>query len=245
MAACIDDSDDESNLHDNSESADSNAQYLLFRLNIRRFKELNRCQLFPAKFGPIFTVDFTEQANKFIVHFSEFLEYFGLFTDYIPTCSSALRLSVFHSLSTCPLLEKLTIHVNSSPPQDITSLAYGLDLCKHKTLQKLDIFNIQFNGIKALGESSSVRELSCNVEFTSDDTVEEFCDMLQQNITLEEIELEVCRWDDIMHNYWLQTIGRGILDEVMPAVSSRFLQRRYSVQSDAKEICDCNEVYGY
>ncbi len=59
----IDDSDDES---DYSESVKhSDRQVLVFGLNIKRFKELKRCQLFPSNFGPIDMGDFTEQAKKF------------------------------------------------------------------------------------------------------------------------------------------------------------------------------------
>ncbi len=149
----------------------SHSQYLLFGLNIKRFKELKRRQLFPLNFGPIFTDDFTEQANKFTDHFADFLKYFGLFTG--PTLG--LKHLVSHSLPKCSLLEKLTIDLSSRPHQLLTS---------GQILQNLDII------FKALGENSSVRKLYCklSVEFT---LIDEFCALLQQNSSLEEIDIEV------------------------------------------------------
>lgn len=111
-------------------------------------------------------------------------------SDYNPLRSSSLRLSIFNSLSKCPLLEKLAIDVDSdisNPPRDVTTISVRRR--KDKTLQKL---NVQSNNvIKALKENSSVRQLYCNVEFTSYDIVDNFCALLQQNSVLEEIYLQV------------------------------------------------------
>ncbi len=142
--------------HDRWISAESDSPiYLLFGLNIKRFKELKRRQLFPLNFGPIFTDDFTEQANIFTDHFADFLKYFGLFTRDNPLPTPGLEHLVSRSLPKCSLLEKLSINF-SSPMQK---------------------FYIIF---KALGENSSVRELSCklNVEFTSNEIIDEFCTLL-------------------------------------------------------------------
>ncbi len=126
QVGCVDDSNAESDLYDDSESATNTR--LTFGLNIKRFKELSRCQLFPLNFGPISTGDFTEHVKKYIDHFSVFLIYFGLFTDDNPLCSSSLKHSVFHSLSNCPILKKLTIDV----VDPITTFAPN----KGKTFQK-------------------------------------------------------------------------------------------------------------
>ncbi len=159
-------------------SSESDSLYLLFGLNIKRFKELKRHQLFPLNFGPIFTDDFTEQTNKFIDHFADFLKYFGLFTRDIPLPTLGLKHLVSHSLPKCSLLEKLTIDLSSTPHQRLAS---------GQILQNLDIV------FKSLRENSSVRKLYCklSVEFTSNQIIDEFCALLQQNSSLQEIDIEV------------------------------------------------------
>ncbi len=220
---CADDSDHISDLYDDSESSKS-ITHLIFGLNIKRFKELNSCQLFPSNFGPIRTGNFTEQVKNYIDHFAPFLKYFGLFTDdYNPLRSSSLKLSVFRSLSKCPLLKKLDIDVESDisdPPRDVRTVS--VHRCKDKTLQKL---NVQSNNIiEALKENSSVRQLYCNVAFTSDDIVDDFCALLQQNSVLDEIYLQVDNDNDD-----LQTTGISLLqylqDNLKPVVSFTFLKQ--------------------
>ncbi|XP_064401302.1 uncharacterized protein LOC135347305 isoform X2 [Halichondria panicea] len=175
-------------------------QYLLFGLNIKRFKELKRCQLFPSNFGPICTGDFIEQANKFTDHFADFLKYFALFTGYSRLPTFIIKRLVCHSLSKCPLLEKLTIDFISPDP----IAASGQDL----TLQNLDsIFT-------ALKENSSVRELSCKIKvgFTSNEIIDHFCTKLQQNTSLEEIDLEVLnRLSDPKLEQIMETVCRPTL----------------------------------
>ncbi len=108
--------------------------------------------------------------------------------------------------------------MDPNPYQDSTIL---FSLSKCKTLQKLDVQSN--NIIKALKENSSVRELSCNVEFTSDDAVDDFCTLLQQNGVLEEIYLQVC--DGVLD---AQTTGidRNYLQvESMPVASFNFLKQ--------------------
>ncbi len=79
----FDDSDDDNNDYSDDESeclisAYIDSEYLQFGLNIKRFKELKRCQLFPSNFGPIFTEEFTvdfdiiEQVHKCVDHFADF-----------------------------------------------------------------------------------------------------------------------------------------------------------------------------
>ncbi len=158
------------------DSSDDDEHYLLFGLNMTRFKELKSRQLFPSKFGPICTGDFIEQANKFTYHFADFLEFFGLFTGYSRPPTFILKRLVSHSLSKCPFLQKLTIDF-------ISSAASGQDL----TRKNLDsIFT-------ALRKNSSVRELSCKikVDCTSNQIIDYFCAQLRQTISLKEIDLEV------------------------------------------------------
>ena len=201
------------------ESADCNTR-LNFGLNIKRFKELNLPQLFPSNLGSIFAGDFTEQVIKCIDHFAIFLSYFGLFTDDPldgVLCRSSLTLSIYHSsLSKCLLLEKLAVDVGSDLSQNITASA----VCKHKTLQEV---NVQSNNIiKALEENSSVKQLYCNVEFTSDDMIENFCALLRQNSVLEEICIQVC--DGIK----LETADINLYggqDCLLPIHSSTFLKQ--------------------
>ena len=203
------------------ESADCNVR-LNFGLNIKRFKELNLPQLFPLNLGSIFTGDFTEQVIKCIDHFAVFLIYFGLFTDNPldnVLCRSSLTLSIYHSsLSKCLLLEKLAVDVGpelSNHDQNIT-----VSVCKHKTPQEVDVQ--YFTIIKALEENSSVKELYCNVEFTSDDIVDEFCALLRQNSVLEEIRIHVC--DGIK----LETADINLYggqDCLTPILSSTFLKQ--------------------
>ncbi len=143
------------------------SQYLIFGLNIKRFKELKRCQLFPLNFGPIFTKELTEQANKFNSHFADFLTYFKLIGDtLLPTLG--LKHLFSHSLSKCSQLETLSI-----------------DFSYDKIIVLKNIF-------KALGENSSVKQLSCKLdESTLHQIINEFCTLLQQNSFLEEIYIEV------------------------------------------------------
>ena len=164
------------------DGSDDESQYLLFGLNMTRFKELNRPKLFPSNFCPIFIEelthdDFTEQANKFTDHFADFLIYFGLITGYSRRLPTLRLKDLFcHSLSQCSQLEKLTIDFISSDQN-------GQDC----TLQNLDsIFS-------ALKENSSVRKLSCKikVDSMSNKIIDHFCAQLQQNTSLEEIDLEV------------------------------------------------------
>ena len=79
---------------DDDTKSEYDSQYLLFGLNMTRFKELKRRQLFPLNFGPIFTEELTEQANKFISHFADFLTYFKLqlFTGDTPLPTPGLTL---------------------------------------------------------------------------------------------------------------------------------------------------------
>ena len=181
----------ESDLYDiDSESAYS-VTYLIFGLNIKKFKELNLCQLFSLNFGSIRTGDFTQQVKEYIDHFSVFLKNFRLFTNGNPLRSSSLKQSIYHSLSTCPILEKLSIDVDSDifdSHQNI--IAFAPRQGKRTTLQNLYVQSN--NVIKALRENSSVRQLYCNTGFTSDDTVDEFCSMLRHNSVLEEICIQVC-----------------------------------------------------
>ncbi len=79
---------------DDDTNDEYDSSYLIFGLNIKRFKELKRRQLFPSNFGPIFTEELTEQANKFISHFADFLTYFKLqlFTGDTPLPTPGLTL---------------------------------------------------------------------------------------------------------------------------------------------------------
>ena len=202
----IDDSDDESVKH-------SGTQYLVFGLNIKRFKELQLCQLFPSNFGPIYMGDFTEQAKKFINHFADYLTYF---MRYGPLCSNVLKHSVSHSLSKCPVLEELTI-LSVIP--------------KSKSLQNSDCFKVDSLIFNILEQSVSVKlkKLCCSMNFTSDEIVDEFCVLLQKNISLEEIEICVC--DGVTLSFAVQ-ITRLFIDDVeRPAVSSMFLKKIMEILS--------------
>ena len=204
----IDDSDDES---DYSESVKhSDRQVLVFGLNIKRFKELKRCQLFPLNFGPINMGDFTEQAKKCIDHFADYLTYFGLH-NYGPLCSNVLKHLVSHSLSKCPVLEELTILS---------------DIPKPKSLQNSDCFNFESLIFKALEQSSSsVRKLCCSMNFTSDEIVDEFCVLLQKKSSLEEIEICVCDGVILRDSDWASLKYTRLFSDKRPAISSTFLKR--------------------
>ncbi len=207
---------------------ESDSQYLLFGLNIKKFKELKRRQLFPLNFGPIFTEAFTEQANKFTDHFADFFKCFGLFTSSIPLCTLGLIHLVSHSLSKCSLLEKLTIDFSSTPHQR-QRLASGQD---RKILQNLDII------FKALRENSSVRKLSCkvSVEFTSNQIIDEFCALLQQNSSLEEIDIEVV--DMIVRTFEIQPTL--MLKQIMKTVYRPTL-KKFVITSDFRPMITNND----
>ncbi len=216
----IDDSDDESDYSESVKHSDRHVQILVFGLNIKRFKELKRRQLFPSNFGPINMGDFTEQAKNFINHFADYLKFFKLY-GYGPLCSNVLKHSVSHSLSKCPVLEKLAFISHTDLPN-----IFFVKPKASKSLQNSDCFNFESLIFKALEQSSSsVRKLCCSMNFTSDEIVDEFCVLLQKNISLEEIKIWVC--DGVILNSWASLkITRSSSDDVKrPAISSTFLKR--------------------
>ncbi len=231
----IDDNDDY--LHDPWIIAQSNSQYLVFGLNIKRFKELKRRQLFPSNFGPIFTDEFTEQANKCTDHFADFLKHFGLFTgdNLLPTLG--LKHLVSHSLPKCSLLEKLTIDLSSQ-----------VVCASRQESQDCVILNIFDNIFKAPRENSSVRELSCklNVDLRSNSNqiIDEFCALLQQNISLEEIYLEVCDSSSAFldNNPMPSLILKPIMETVCNLMLKKFVIRVNLIANNDTIVAICNAL---